>query len=164
MKLIASHIVREFMKYDFYNLADLASQLKADYFGVVPMEFEKASQEGVVPKKVVYMAYVKEDEWAATLQYTVIITISIMEEEEVWTRVTEENHELYAPTMETMLNLYEKQDCPELLTYDCEHCIFLNEVSEATEHMVREAVRKYVEENGIGNEEEYSFDDEDIPF
>ncbi len=164
MQLVASRIVREFMKCDFYSLDDLAKQLNADYFGVVPMECGQDSAQDSVRKKVVYMAYVKEDEWSSNLQYTVIITIGFLNEEEVWTRVTEENQPLYASAMQTMLNLYEKQDYPELLSYDCEHFIFLEEVSEVTENMVREAVRNYVEKYSSGNFEEYSIDDEDIPF
>ena len=158
MQLIATHIVREFTKYEFCSLSDLAKELKADYFGVVNMELERTEERPRVRKKVVYMAYVKENEWAAAPQYDVIVTLSFLDEEEVWTRVTEENQQLYMPAMHAMLNLYEKQDYPELLSYDCEHCIFLEEVAEATEDMVRDAVRAYVEE------QDFLTNDDDIPF
>ena len=158
MQLIASHIVREFTEYEFHSLSDLAKQLKADYFGVVNMEIGNPGEKSQSRKKAVYMAYVKEAEWAAAPQYNVIVTLSFLDEEEVWTCVTEENQTLYMPAIHTMLNLYEKQDYPELLGYDCEHCIFLEEVDEATEDMVRDAVRSYVEK------QDFMIDDDDIPF
>ena len=158
MQLIATHIVREFTKYEFYNLSDLAKELKAAYFGVVNMELERPDEKSRIQKKVVYLAYVKEAEWAAAPQYDVIITLSFLDAEEVWTRVTDENHQLYMPAIQAMLNLYEKQDYPELLGYDCEHCIFLEEVAETTEDMVRDAVKAYVEEH------DFLTNDDDIPF
>ena len=158
MQLIAPHLVREFTKYEFHSLSDLAEQLKADYFGVVPMEIEMENEKGPIRKKVVYMAYVKEDRWSDELQYLVIITFSFLEKEEVWTCVTEENHQLYMPALEAMLGLYEKQDFPDLLEYDFTNVILLWEDSKVTDDFVRDAVISHVEEHTCRNGED------DIPF